>query len=240
MRISRAELASLMIEDVAKARAGELAAPKVVIASNGAVIAAYHRDRSFRALVDSTDIIDPDGQSLVFATRLFWREPLTERVATTDFIIDAAAAAEREGVRFYFLGAKPGIAARAAERLQSQFPALQIVGVEHGYFDPKDMDALCARIRASGADVLWLGLGSPLQEAFALAHKEQLRGLAWIRTCGGMFDHQAGTIPRAPMWMQKAGLEWLFRALHEPGRLGWRYTSTNPSAVYHLLTKTRD
>lgn len=239
VRYSRAELADLMVADVARARAGEQALPKIVIASNGAVIADYHRSPSFKALIDQADMIDPDGMSLVFATRLFWSEPLRDRVATTDFINDAAAAAAEAGVRFYFLGGRAGVAEQAAQNLRRAFPGLQIVGVTHGYFGAGDAEALCRDIRESGADILWVGIGSPLQEAFAIEHREKLAGLAWIRTCGGMFDHHAELHPRAPAWMQRAGLEWLHRALLEPKRLGFRYLRTNPPALFHLLTKTR-
>lgn len=236
---TRAELAAQMLADVERARRGALAKPQVLIASNGSVIAQYHRDPSFRALIEQADLVDPDGMPLVLATRMLLRRPSFERVATTDFIADAAAAAAANGVRFYFLGAKPGIAERARARLIAQFPDLQVVGARHGYFDAREVDGICEDIRASNADVLWLGLGSPLQERFAIHNREKLRGLAWIRTCGGMFDHLGADVPRAPMWMQRIGFEWLHRATLEPRRLGLRYLSTNPSAVYHLLSKTR-
>jgi exopolysaccharide biosynthesis WecB/TagA/CpsF family protein len=87
-------------------------------------------------------------------------------------------------------------------------------------------------------DVLWLGLGSPLQESFAVRNRLRLKGVGWIRTCGGMLDYYSGRAPRAPLWMQKAGLEWLFRSAQEPQRLGSRYLRTNLPALYHLLTKT--
>ncbi len=239
-RVNRKELAQMMIADVQRGRSGALAAPRLVVASNGAVIAKYHSDAKFRALIDSADIVDPDGQPLILAARLLLREPLRERIATTDFINDAAAAAAEHGIRFYFLGARPGLAEAAARRLVSRFPGLQIVGTEHGYFEEAEVPAILARIRASRADVLWLGLGSPHQERFAVEHRDALSGLTWIRTCGGLFDHLGGDVPRAPGWMQTMGLEWLFRAILEPRRLGLRYLVTNPAAAYHLLTKTRN
>lgn len=238
-RVTRRQLTEIMVSDVHRARARRLVRPNVVVASNGSVIARYHRDASYRALIDNADIVDPDGMSLVFATRLLSKQPLHERVATTDFLIDAATAAEREGIRFFFLGAKPGVARRASHRLTALFPALQIVGVRHGYFEETDSSAICADILESGADVLWLGLGSPQQEAFAMRYRDQLGGLAWIRTCGGLFDHYGADVPRASMWMQRFGLEWLHRAALEPRRLGLRYLASNPLALYHLMTKTR-
>lgn len=238
--VTRAELAQIMVRDALAARAGDLKQPRVVVASNGSVIAGYHRQPAFRSLIDQADLIDPDGMSLVLTTRLLWRRPLGERVATTDFIIDACEAAEKAGLRFFFLGGRPGIAARAADELRRRYPGLQIVGVRHGYFDDVEVPEICAEIRASGADVLWLGLGSPRQEAFAIANRAQLAGLGWIRTCGGLFDHLGAGVRRAPLWLQNAGLEWLHRAMLEPRRLGGRYLVTNPAALFHLMTKSRE
>jgi N-acetylglucosaminyldiphosphoundecaprenol N-acetyl-beta-D-mannosaminyltransferase len=240
LRITRADLARQMAADVEAARAGTLALPKVVVSSNGAVIARYHREPTFRALLDQADMIDADGMPLVLASRLMLKVPLVERVATTDFIDDACAVATARGYRFFFLGGQAGVAAAAAERLAESHPGLEVVGVRDGYFTPEMVADLCAEVVALRTDVLWVGLGSPLQEAFAVSHRDKLAGLGWIRTCGGLFDHRAGVFPRAPVWMQNIGLEWLHRATLEPVRLGTRYMSTNPSAVFHLLTKTHD
>jgi N-acetylglucosaminyldiphosphoundecaprenol N-acetyl-beta-D-mannosaminyltransferase len=239
-RMDRAELATAMVRDTMKARSGELAEPRIVISSNGMVVARYHSNPAFRAVVDAADIVDVDGMPLVMATKLLCRKPLRERVATTDFIHDACKAATREGIRFFFLGASPGVADEAARNLTEAYPGLQIVGVRHGYFTPDHEEELCAEIRASGADVLWVAMGSPFQERFALRNRSKLNGLSWIRTCGGLFDFCAGRVPRAPGWMQAAGFEWLFRTLQEPRRLAGRYFRTNPAALFHLLTKTHD
>jgi exopolysaccharide biosynthesis WecB/TagA/CpsF family protein len=239
INMTRRTLAEQMAADVELARSGALPIPRAVIASNGSVISSYHHQPRFRSLIDAADIIDPDGMPLVLATRLLTRRPLRERIATTDFIHNASSIAAERGIRFFFLGARPGVAASAAERLRADHPGLDIVGVRHGYFEDKDVPGIIRQIRASRADVLWLGLGSPLQEEFAIRHREDLPGLAWIRTCGGMFDHIGTDVPRAPRWMQAAGLEWLFRAVLEPQRLGRRYLFTSPVAAYHLLTKTR-
>ncbi len=236
--VTRQQLAECMVRDVEQARAGVQTLPKVVVASNGLVIALYHRHPEFRALIDQADIVDADGMPLIFASRLKHRAPLPERVATTDFLWDAAEHAARHGIRFYLLGAMPGVAARTAELLLERFPALQIAGIRHGYFDAAETPRICEEIRAAGTDILWVGRGSPMQERFAIEQRENLAGLAWIRTCGGLFDHVGGGMRRAPAYMQKVGLEWLHRAMLEPRRLGMRYLMTNPVAVYHLLTKT--
>lgn len=239
-RMTRLELAALMESDVAAARAGLLRSPRFVTSANGSIVAAYHNDRALRAALDGADLIDADGMPLVFASRLLCARPLRERTATTDFLLDAAELAARKGISFYFLGGRPGVAARAAEYLRSRFPALKVAGVRHGYFSPGEVPAILQSIRESGADILWVGTGSPRQELFAMEARDQLPGLAWIRTCGGLFDHYGGGVSRAPHWMQASGLEWLYRAAREPVRLGWRYLVTSPIALYHLATKTRD
>lgn len=239
-RGTRADFAEMMAEDCRSARSGELATPRIVVSSNGSVIARYHRDPLFRQLIDRADIVDADGMPMVIFTRLFWERPLPERVATTDFIYNACEIAVRDGLRFFFLGGKNGVAERAAARLGELYPGLQIAGTHHGYFLPEDEPELCDRIREAGTDVLWVGLGSPRQETFAFRQRALLEGVGWIRTCGGLFDFCSGDASRAPKFLQQIGLEWLYRAGLEPVRLGLRYLSTNPSAIWHLLTKSAE
>ena len=239
-RLSRAELAAKMVLDCRSENLCGSKRPIVVFSSNGAVIAAFHRDREFRKLLSEADVIDADGMPLVFASRLLCERPLAERVATTDFIHDASAAAVKHRLSFYFLGGKEGVADKAALNLTRIYPDLNIVGARSGFFRKEDEASICADIVAKGTDVLWLGLGSPTQERFAISNRERLRGVGWIKTCGGLFDHYEGNRPRAPLWMQKSGLEWLFRAMQEPLRLGVRYIRTNPPALFHLMTKTSD
>jgi exopolysaccharide biosynthesis WecB/TagA/CpsF family protein len=239
-RLTRAELAAMMVEDAKAARAGEMEYPRVVVSSNGAVIADFHRSPDFRDLILKADIVDADGMPLVMATQLLCSEPLKERVATTDFINDAAAIAAREGLKFYFLGAKPGVADKAAQHFRILHPGLEIVGVRNGYFSQDQEATICEEVVALGTDVLWVGLGSPLQEAFAHRNRQGLAGIGWIRTCGGMFDHYSGKFKRAPRWMQLLGLEWLHRTINEPLRLGGRYFRTNLPALFYLATQTTD
>jgi len=239
-KATRDDLCAIMLADVHAARAGTLPFPRFVTSANGSVVAIYHSDPALRSAIDRADIVDADGMPLVFASRLFCRDPLVERTATTDFVLDASRMAAKEGIRFYFLGARQGVAARAAENMRSRYPDLQVVGVRHGYFSDGDIPAICEAVRRSGADVLWVGTGTPRQEHFAVKAREHLAGVAWVRTCGGLFDYYGGGVSRAPDWMQATGLEWLYRAAREPLRLGVRYLVTNPRAAYHLATKTHD
>ncbi len=240
VRTTRAELAHRMVLDCIAARTGQLKLPRIVTSSNGSVIYTFHMDKEFRDTLLNADIIDADGMSLVWSTRLLCRRPLAERCATTDFIGDACAAATAAGINFYLLGSKPGRAEQAAKVLRLLHPGLQIVGTHDGYFRREQEERLCGKILKSGAEVLWVGLGSPLQEEFAVRNRHRLAGLTWIRTCGGLFDHLTAQTKRAPNWVQTAGFEWVVRAIQEPKRLGPRYLKTNPVALYHLLTKTYD
>lgn len=237
-RAGRRELANLMVADCAAARAGDLRTPRVLMSSNGSVIARYHRDPGFREIIRQADLIDADGQPLVLASRLFTSTPLSERVATTDFIHDAAAAAASNGIRFYFLGARPGVAQTASDRLRLLHPGLQIAGSRDGYFAKEQEGDVCQEIVSLRTDVLWVGLGSPVQENFVIRNRDKLGGLGWIKTCGGLFDHHSGSVRRAPKWMQNAGLEWLYRTAKEPVRLAPRYLRTNGPALYYLATAT--
>ena len=117
------------------------------------------------------------------------------------------------------------------------YPGLRIVGRRNGYFSRDQEAAICAEINASGADVVWVGLGVPLEHAFCVRNKHRLTA-GWVVTAGGCFNYVTGAYARAPGWMQRLGLEWLHRLWHEPRRLFWRYAITNPHALFLLLTRT--
>ncbi len=236
--LTRQRLAEIMAKDCLQARqAGSAWRPRLVLSSNGQGIVLAAGDRAFAEAMAEADIVHADGMSVVFASRLLGPDALPERVATTDFIFDACDAAERHGLSFYFLGGREEDNLRAVEWVKSCYPRLKVVGRHHGYFSESDVDRIIDGIAAAKPDVLWVGLGKPRQEFFALQLRDRLPGIGWIKTCGGMFDYYSGRSARAPLWMQRSGLEWLFRALQEP-RLAWRYLTTNISAAYLLLTRT--
>ncbi|WP_411887124.1 WecB/TagA/CpsF family glycosyltransferase [Hydrocarboniphaga effusa] len=236
--ITRAGLAEVMVRDCLQARdKGDQWLPKVVLSSNGQGLALAGKDSAFSEIMNQADIIHADGMPIVFASRLT-SHPLPERIATTDFFHDAARAAEVHGLRFYILGAKEAQNRAAVDAIRRMYPKAEIVGRRNGYFGSDQDDVVCEEIRNSGADVLWVALGKPRQEFWAIQNREKLRGVGWIKTCGGLYAFLAGDSPRAPTWMQKAGLEWLYRTLKEPNRLGWRYLATNPYAVYRILRYT--
>ncbi len=236
--LTRQGLAEIMVRDCLRAReVGEAWRPRLVFSSNGQGIVLAARDPDFAKAMAQADIVHADGMSVVFASRLLGADALPERIATTDFIFDACDAAERHGLSFYFLGGREEDNLRAVEWVKSWYPRVKIAGRHHGYFSDTEIDRIIEGIAAAKPDVLWVGLGKPRQEYFALRLRDRLPGLGWIKTCGGMFDYYSGRSARAPLWMQKSGLEWVFRALQEP-RLAWRYLTTNLAAAYLLLTRT--
>jgi N-acetylglucosaminyldiphosphoundecaprenol N-acetyl-beta-D-mannosaminyltransferase len=235
--LSRRGLTRMMLADCLAARAAEHARPKLVFAVNGHVIALAARDDGFRRTFERADIIHADGQAAVFASRLLTRTPIPERSATTDFIHDAARAAAEHGLRFFLLGATEEANEKAARILAETYPGLRIVGRRHGYFSPLEEEEICDEINLTRPDVIWVGLSVPLEYEFAVRNRDRLRG-GWLVTCGGCFRYITGDYARAPRWMQIAGLEWLHRLLRDPKRLFWRYASTNPLALFLLLTRT--
>jgi N-acetylglucosaminyldiphosphoundecaprenol N-acetyl-beta-D-mannosaminyltransferase len=176
---------------------------------------------------------------MVFASQWLSDRKLPERVATTDLIYEAAKIAQERGVSFYLLGAAADIIEQAVEHLQGLYPRLEIAGYRHGYFSAEEEADVVAGINAVRPDILWLGLGVPAEQRFALRHREHLRGVGVIKTSGGLFDFLSGKNRRAPEWMQATGLEWAYRIYLEPRRLLGRYMRTNPHALFLLLTKTR-
>ena len=234
--LTRAQLTDLMVEDCLAARDSH-DAPKLVFASNGHAIALAATDARFRSQFEAADIVHADGQPVVIASRLFARKAVPERSATTDFIHDAAKAAEAHGLRIFLLGATETVNAQCAEILRFTHPDLKIAGRRNGYFSREDEAAICEEINRSGADIVFVGLGVPLEYDFCVRNKHRLRA-GWVVTCGGCYNFVTGAYKRAPEWMQKYSLEWLYRLAREPRRLFWRYAVTNPLALFFMLTRT--
>jgi N-acetylglucosaminyldiphosphoundecaprenol N-acetyl-beta-D-mannosaminyltransferase len=235
--VSRQQLGRLMVGDCLAARGGRRQ-PKLVFAANGHAVAMAGTNAKFRDTFQKADIVHADGEPVVLASKVLTDAPIPERSATTDFLHDAAKMAEAHGLTFFLLGATEAVNSACAERLARDYPNLKIAGRRDGYFEPEEERAIIAEINASGADVLWVGLGVPLEYDFCTRHRESLNA-GWIVTCGGCFNFAAGAYKRAPDWMQKTGLEWLHRVWQEPRRLFWRYAITNPLAIFLLLTRTR-
>jgi N-acetylglucosaminyldiphosphoundecaprenol N-acetyl-beta-D-mannosaminyltransferase len=201
---------------------------------NAAKIVAMQRDDRLRQAVGSCHMVLADGQSVVWASQLL-RVPLPERVAGIDLFQVLLAEAAQRGSRVYFLGARPEVLAEMLARIGRRFPGLKVAGARDGYFRAEEEPEVAAEIRRSGADLLFVGMSSPKKELF-LSRWGEATGASVVHGVGGSFDVLAGLTRRAPLWYQKLGLEWLYRAQQEPLRLGRRYLTTN-TAFVALLTR---
>jgi N-acetylglucosaminyldiphosphoundecaprenol N-acetyl-beta-D-mannosaminyltransferase len=236
--IDRADSARFMI-DVATLRRQSDRPALVFTSANGQVISmcAHHAD--IRKLFDAADFVHADGMPMVLASRLLCRNPLPERVATTDLFHDVAKMAQERGTTFYLLGGANSTIEHAVRRARMLYPRLDIVGYRNGYFGREEEPAIVEAIDAARPDILWVGLGAPSEQDFAMRNRDRLRNVGIVKTSGGLFDFLSGKKARAPKWMQTVGLEWAFRTWLEPKRLAGRYIVTNPHALFLLATQTR-
>jgi N-acetylglucosaminyldiphosphoundecaprenol N-acetyl-beta-D-mannosaminyltransferase len=180
-------------------------------------------DPELRYLLQESDLATADGMPLVWGARLLG-VPLVERVAGADMIPALARRAAQEGYSLYFLGAAPGVASKAGKILQEENPRLKIVGIASPpYSSVLEMDRTVVEdIKKAKPDILLVAFGNPKQEKWIGMYGREL-GVPVMIGVGGTLDFIAGTTKRAPMWMQRLGLEWLFRLLHDPRRLWRRY-----------------
>lgn len=194
----------------------------MIVTPNSEILINATKDPSLRGIIESANLVIPDGIGLVYASKILG-QPLKERVTGIDFMEMILIWLQEHGKSIYLLGSKPemegseGVAELAAKKKQSQYPNLRIVGTHHGYFKPEEEAFLVEEINASGADVLCVALGSPKQEEFIARHRNNLKAKVAIGV-GGSLDVWAGTLKRAPEFYQKHGLEWLYRFLQEPTR----------------------
>lgn len=204
----------------------------VAVGVNADVCNRAATEPSFRAQVNSADLAYADGQSVVWAGRALGLS-IPERVATTDLIYPLMVACASLNKRVFLFGGAPGVADDAAKQLRILSPGLQI-DVHDGYLPTERMGELVELVRSRRPDVLLVGLGDPLQQAWVARYREHLEVPA-ILTCGGLFDWTSGRMRRAPRWFITLGLEWLWRLRLEPRRLARRYLVGNPMFVLRFI-----
>jgi N-acetylglucosaminyldiphosphoundecaprenol N-acetyl-beta-D-mannosaminyltransferase len=180
------------------------------------MVAALH-DFNFRIVLQRCDLCVPDGIGLLLAARMMG-ERLPERVTGSDGVPMIAERAAREGWRLFLLGAAPGIAEKAASVLSEKYPGLQIAGTYGGSPAPEEEDTIVQRINASRADILFVAYGAPKQDTWIARNLPRLQ-VKMAMGVGGAFDFIAGIVPRAPVWMRRTGLEWLYRLYLQPWRI---------------------
>lgn len=197
------------------------------------------RSEVMRHAVNGADMATPDGMPLVWLSRRQTPQPVS-RVYGPDLMLALCQASMTTGYRHYFFGGAPGVPELLAQTMQSRFPGLQVAGCYSPPFrplSPAEDAQLVAQLNQSNADIIWVGLGTPKQDLWMAAHRAQLTAAALIGV-GAAFDIHTGRLPQAPRWMQRAGLEWLFRLWQEPRRLWYRYLVYNPLFVILSLAQT--
>lgn len=200
---------------------------------NAVKFVAMDEDPGMRNLVNDCGLITADGQSVVWAARLLGAR-LPERVAGIDLMARLLGAADAKGYRVYVLGARREVLDTALARLRERHPRLTIAGSRDGYFADDETEQVCAEIRASGADILFVAMSSPRKEYF-LGQGGEALGVSFAMGVGGAIDVIAGVARRAPQRLQRAGLEWAYRLAQEPRRLGWRYARVNTKFAWLIL-----
>ena len=190
----------------------------LIATANAEMIMNATRDEELFEILRSADLVVPDGAGTVWAARHLGYE-MPERVAGYDLSQELLRRAPQKNRRVFFFGSAPGVAEKAKQKAEELYPGISVVGVRNGYFSSEEEPEIIQEIREAHPDLLLVALGVPKQEKWLKKHKEALDVPVSIGV-GGTLDVMAGTMRRAPVWMQKAKLEWLFRALLQPKRAG--------------------
>jgi N-acetylglucosaminyldiphosphoundecaprenol N-acetyl-beta-D-mannosaminyltransferase len=201
---------------------------------NVAKLVNMQKNAELRASVIGCDIINADGQGVVWAAKLLG-ENIPERVAGIDLMTRMIDVAACKRYKVYFLGAKEEIVSSVVKKVSDQYGNEMIAGYRNGYFSVEDELDVADGIASSNANILFVAISSPKKEIFLYRNKEKLKDVNLIMGVGGSFDVLAGKVKRAPVWMQNAGLEWFYRLLQEPRRMFYRYFSTNLQLIYLLI-----
>lgn len=191
---------------------------KIVVTPNAEILQMYSTEPAVKEALKQADYIVPDGVGILLAAKRLGT-PLKEKVAGVELSRNLLEKAAKEGGNIYFLGAKPGIAAEAKRCLEEEIPGISIVGVRDGYFKPEDEPAIIEEINRLDVSMLFVCLGAPKQELWMAEHKKDLK-VGVMLGLGGSLDIFSHTLKRAPQWMINCRIEWLYRVIKEPYRIG--------------------
>ncbi|MGE5594060.1 MAG: WecB/TagA/CpsF family glycosyltransferase [Betaproteobacteria bacterium] len=214
LRIHRVDMAGAVRQVHDMVTAGDRVYQVVTLNSEMAMTA--QRDTELAAIINSADLVVPDGAGVVWASRILG-SPLPARVAGFDLMQELVKCAGTEGWPVFLLGASPGVADEAAARLSTRVPGLRIAGTHHGFFENREEDGLVERVRQSRAKLVFVAMGAPRQDKWIARNRARLAPSVCIGV-GGSLDVLAGRVSRAPDWMGRMGLEWLYRLFQEPRR----------------------
>ncbi|MFC4722898.1 WecB/TagA/CpsF family glycosyltransferase [Geojedonia litorea] len=204
---------------------------------NAGKIVAMQKDLQLRNSVNESDLINADGQAVVWASK-FLRQPLKERVAGIDLMENLVVFAHKKNYKIFFFGAKEEVVTNVVSTYSKKYSSNIIAGYRNGYFKKENEKDIALQIAQSGAHILFVAISSPTKENFLYENKELLNSVNFIMGVGGSFDVVAGKVKRAPYWMQKCGLEWFYRLIQEPKRMWKRYLIGNMKFIF-LVFKAR-
>lgn len=210
---------------------------RYAVLTNVNCVMSARRDPCYRRVLNHADWAVADGMSLVWVTRCLGAREMRRRCYGPEIFTAFCERAPSQGWKFYLYGGAEGVAEKLAQVLREKYPGIQIVGWESPPFralTPEEDAAVCERINASGADIVWVGLGSPKQDMWMAGHAPKLRAPVLVGV-GAAFDFFTGRVTQAPRWMRENGLEWLFRLFADPRRLWFRYLVYNPWFALCLL-----
>jgi len=201
---------------------------------NAGKIVAMQTDLQLQQSVNGSDLINADGQAVVWASKVLGK-PLKERVAGIDLMINLVALAYKKQYKIFFFGAKEEVVKEVVNRYSKQYSSNIIAGYRNGYFKKEDEATIAQQISQSGAHILFVAISSPTKENFLYENKKLLSNVNFVMGVGGSFDVVAGKVKRAPLWMQNAGLEWFYRFAQEPKRMWKRYLVGNSKFIGLVL-----
>ncbi|MGV7223251.1 MAG: WecB/TagA/CpsF family glycosyltransferase [Nitrospinales bacterium] len=207
--------------------------PRQHVVVNALKFAMMNSDSGLKNIVNSCDIISADGLPVVWASRIL-SQPLPERVAGVDLFQNLVKSCSQKGYRPFFFGARQEIVVKTIENFIEKYPNLEVAGYRNGYFTKEQEPQISDIIRNSRADMLFVGISSPIKEIFLNKWMNYMQ-IPFCMGVGGSFDIIAGKTKRAPVWMQEAGMEWFYRVLQEPRRMWKRYATTNTIFVWMVL-----
>jgi N-acetylglucosaminyldiphosphoundecaprenol N-acetyl-beta-D-mannosaminyltransferase len=200
---------------------------------NAAKLVNMQKDKKLFDSVVSSDIINADGQSIIYAAKLL-NKKLPERVSGIDLMEKLVELAYLRKYRIFFFGAKEAVLKKVISFYSKKYSPNIIAGFRNGYFSASDEMDIVNEISFSNPDILFVAISSPKKEIFLNKYKNNLN-VPFVMGVGGSFDVIAGITKRAPYWMQKIGLEWFFRFLQEPRRMWKRYLITNILFIYYII-----
>jgi N-acetylglucosaminyldiphosphoundecaprenol N-acetyl-beta-D-mannosaminyltransferase len=209
--------------------------PRIIVTADAAGIVAAQDDAQWRSIMETADLVTPDSVGVLWAAERRG-DPIAQRVSGVDMVERLVEKSAVNKNRMYFLGAAPGIASAARDALCKKYPGANIVGFQDGFFDDSSVDLVVEKARDARPDILLVAMGIPKQEKFIKDHMYEI-GAKVNMGVGGSFDVLSGNVKRAPGWMQRLQLEWLWRLMQNPKK--WRKVAALPRFWWLVLRSGR-